>query len=167
VAAHEEQDERVVLLHHSLAVQCGHDPLVGWLLHDRDGFATPPGQLASQVIGHSPGGNLNQPATRIFRHALVGPLDGCRKQRLLDGIFRGVFELPVEALHEPDVSLEVLRSPIDSSGAQLITPQSPVPRDAFISSMNFMSLLLIFAPLSARSWASRSTRRVLDIPVAG
>jgi hypothetical protein len=24
--------------------------LVGWLLHDRDGFATPPGQLASQVI---------------------------------------------------------------------------------------------------------------------
>jgi hypothetical protein len=25
VAAHEEQDERVVLLHHSLAVQCGHD----------------------------------------------------------------------------------------------------------------------------------------------
>ena len=65
------------------------DLLVWRRLHDHQSFPTTPGELGTKVIGHTPRGHVDQPATRILRHTLVRPLHGGSKQRLLDRVFRG------------------------------------------------------------------------------
>ena len=40
------------------------------------------------MIGHTPHGHLDQPAARIVGHALLRPLHGRGKQRLLDRVLR-------------------------------------------------------------------------------
>ena len=83
MTAHKEQDERVVLLRLTFK-------LVD--LHRRGGFPAAAGQLAAQVIGHAPGGDLNQPGARIVGKAFPRPLQGGCDQCLLNGVL-GVGEV--------------------------------------------------------------------------
>ncbi len=93
VTAHEQQDERVVLFGLILEAGGGSHPLVGRHLHHDDGFAAPPGELDAQVIGHAPGGDLDQPSARVVGHTLLWPLHGRREQGFLDRVF-GPSEVP-------------------------------------------------------------------------
>ena len=70
----------------------------------RDRLAAPPGQLGAELIDHAPGGDLDQPAARVVGHALLGPLQGGREQRLLDRVLRGG-----EIAEAPDHRAENLR----------------------------------------------------------
>ena len=89
VAAHEEQDQRVVLLQ-PLPAEARLD--VGerrWgRLHDDDRFAAAARELGADVIGHPPRRHLDQPAARVVGKPLFRPLQARREQRLLDRIFR-------------------------------------------------------------------------------
>ena len=101
MAAHEEEDQRVVLVgdvgrHASRRrAQCverrefwrGRHLLLGWRLGDHGRFAPPPRELGAQLIGHAPHGDMNQPSARVVGHALIRPLHGRRKECFLDGIF--------------------------------------------------------------------------------
>ncbi len=86
MAAHEEQDERVVLLRFILdAIERRY---VRRLFRCHRGLPAPASQLATQTIGHAPRGDLNQPAARILGNAFARPLHGRRHQCLLNGILR-------------------------------------------------------------------------------
>ena len=78
--------------------------LIGRRLHDDVGFAPAPGQIGAQLIGHAPGGDLDQPAARVVGHALLWPLHGRREQRLLNRVLGGG-EVP----EAPDHRAEDLR----------------------------------------------------------
>jgi hypothetical protein len=104
MTAHEEQDERVVLILPIPAIDCGRLLPFECYLQGREGFAPSPGQRAAEMIGHAPGGDLDQPAARIVGHALFGPLHGRREQRLLNGILGGE-----EVAEAPDHGAENLR----------------------------------------------------------
>ena len=86
MATHEEQHKGVVLLRFIFNVGRGHR-LAG--LHCHGAFAEPSSRRAAQVIGHTPRGDLNQPAARIVGNALLRPLYGRCHQRLLHGILGG------------------------------------------------------------------------------
>ncbi len=87
MTAHEEQNERVVLLHGVLGVWCENDLLVWRPLGEDDSFATPARARAAQLVGEPPHGDLDQPAARIVGKALDGPLPERRDKRFLDGVF--------------------------------------------------------------------------------
>ena len=74
------------------------------VLHHDDGLAPPPRQLGAELVGHAPGGDLDQPAARVVRHALGRPLHRRRDQRLLHGVFGGR-----EVAEAPDDGAEHLR----------------------------------------------------------
>ena len=81
MTAHEQQDERVVLLR---VVLDGRDQLVDLLR--RIVLAPAPGALAADVIGHPPRRDLNQPAARIVGHPVARPLRRRGDERLLHGV---------------------------------------------------------------------------------
>ena len=87
MTTHEEQDQRVVLLHGILGVGCGNDLFVGRPLRDDDRFTAPPRARAPQLVGQSPHRDLDQPPARIVGKALHGPLAERRDERFLDGVF--------------------------------------------------------------------------------
>jgi len=84
MTAHEQQDERVVLIHFILRVGRRRRPVE---LERRGGFSAPAGEFAADVIGHAPGSHLNQPGARIAGAPLPRPLNSRRNQRLLHGVF--------------------------------------------------------------------------------
>ena len=56
-------------------------------LHRRLRLALAASHFAPHMIGHTAGGDLNQPSARILGKAVLRPLDCCRNQRFLDCIF--------------------------------------------------------------------------------
>ena len=86
MAAHEEQDERVVLIGFARSGGRGRH-LPG--LHGSGGFAAAAGHFAAQVVGHAPAGHLNQPGAGIVGNAFARPLNGRREQGLLHGVLGG------------------------------------------------------------------------------
>jgi len=83
MAAHEEQDQRVVFLRPSFdgrRLSCVGRPQ-GHLA-----FATAAGRFAANVVGHPPTGDLRQPCAWIVRRALAWPLHRRGQRRLLNGI---------------------------------------------------------------------------------
>src|ERR1700722_19747950 len=89
MTAHEEQNERVILS--DMSVYLGYGRQVIEFGRHRS-FAAATGHLASQVISHAAGGDLDEPRARIVRSAFLGPLKCCCQQRFLDCIF-GVGEV--------------------------------------------------------------------------
>ena len=98
MTAHEEQNERVILL--DMTVDFGHGRQI-IKFHGHGGFPAPTGELASQVIGHAPASDLDKPGARIVRRAFFGPLKRCCEQRLLDGVF-SVGEIMEAANDDPE-----------------------------------------------------------------
>ena len=88
MTAHEQQDERVVLIGFTPNLQIGRGRH-RFDLHGRGGFPAAARHLAAQVIGHAPRGHLNQPGAWILGTAVPRPLDGRRDQCLLHGILGG------------------------------------------------------------------------------
>src|SRR5260221_14660481 len=86
MTAHEEQDERVVLIRFILDAGRGRHVVE---LRGRRSFPAPAGELAAQVVGHAPGSDLNQPGARILGSAFPRPLNRRREQRLLNGVLGG------------------------------------------------------------------------------
>ena len=90
MTAHEEQDERIILLSSLPAILrhvrggCHLVPLQG-----RFGLPPPAGHLAAHMIRHAPRGHLNQPGARIVGESFPRPLDGRRHQRFLDRVLDG------------------------------------------------------------------------------
>ena len=85
MTAHEQQDERVVLIGVSPDLQI--DRRCNWFeLRGRGGFPAAARRLAAQVIGHAPRGHLNQPGAWIFRTTFPRPLNGRGDQCFLNGI---------------------------------------------------------------------------------
>ena len=95
MTAHEEQDERVVLVHPALDASCAEarsevvKRRLGRDLQDDRRLAAAPGQLGAQVIRHASRGDLDQPAARVVGNALLRPLHGRREECLLHGVFGG------------------------------------------------------------------------------
>ncbi len=81
MAAHEQQDERVVLVR---VVLNGGDSLV--TLPRDIALAPSAGAFTANVIGHPPRGHLDQPATRIVGYALTWPLRRGGDECFLHGI---------------------------------------------------------------------------------
>ena len=67
----------------------GRDLLVRRRLHHHDVLAPAAGQLRAQVVGHAPGGDLDQPAARVVGDAVARPLLRRREQRLLHRVLGG------------------------------------------------------------------------------
>ena len=98
MTAHEQQDQRVVLIR---LIQTTHRRrllLVGPHLRSEGCFTLSQRQLAAHVIGHAAGGDLDQPSARVIWQAVLGPLHGGCEQRLLNRILGGC-EVP-EAPHD-------------------------------------------------------------------
>ncbi len=107
MAAHEEQDEGVVLIRVFIPIGSMRHLLVRWYLTQDRSLTSPASLFGAQVIGHSPDGYVDQPAARVVRHAFVWPLQGRCDQRLLDRILRCR-----EVAEAPDHSAENLRRKI-------------------------------------------------------
>src|SRR5579871_2343781 len=70
MAAHEEKNERVVLLRRSVeGLLWGADRL---LCHF--GLATPSGRFATNVVRHLPKGDTGKPCSRVLGNTVAGPL---------------------------------------------------------------------------------------------
>ncbi len=98
MTAHEEDDERVVLLHPQLRVTRRHERLVDRPFTGHDVLAPAPRELAAQVVVQTSDGYLIQPAARVVGEARYGPLRRGRDQRLLDGVLGGG-EVPMTTRH--------------------------------------------------------------------
>jgi hypothetical protein len=99
VAAHEQQDERVVGIGRP-AVGGGRQPLVGQHPPGHRLLAALPGLLAAQQVGQPARGDGDEPGAGVLRNT-VRPL--CRRgdQRLLHGVLGGA-EVPVPAHHRAE-----------------------------------------------------------------
>ena len=86
MAAHKEEDERIILIRLILKVGRGHLVIE---LHGRGSFPAPASQFTALVIGHAPGSDVNQPGARILGQAFPRPLNSRRYQCLLNGILGG------------------------------------------------------------------------------
>jgi len=86
MAAHEEKNQRIVFFWCSLDSRplCCSDRLQGQLT-----FATAASHLSAHMVGHPPGGDVNEPAARIVGHAFPRPLNDRCHQCLLNGILGG------------------------------------------------------------------------------
>ena len=103
MTAHEEQDQRVVLIHligprrrRSLSeigerrcVRRWRDLQIGRRLRDDQRLATAAREIGADVVGHAPRGDVNQPAARVVGHAFVRPLERGGEQRLLHRVLGG------------------------------------------------------------------------------
>ncbi len=75
MAAHENQDERVILF-------------IGKVLNKgHHTFAPPASGFAANLIDDPARCHLNEPCTRVFGNSFVRPLRGCQDEGLLYGIF--------------------------------------------------------------------------------
>jgi len=81
MTAHEEQDERVVLM--GFVLNDGRRRL-GFGLHCGCGFPAA-GQIAAQVVGHPAVGDVNQPGARSVGNTFAGPLQRGGEQCFLNG----------------------------------------------------------------------------------
>ena len=70
VAAHEQQDQRVVLVQRGRFVGGRRQLLIRWRLHHDDCLAAAARQLGADVIGHPPRRDVDQPAARVVRARL-------------------------------------------------------------------------------------------------
>ena len=143
MTAHEEQDERVVLVHPALdaSLADARSEVVdrrrfGRDLRDDDGLAAAPRQLGAHVIGHAPRRDVDQPAARVVGHALLGPLQGRREERFLHRVLGGgkVAEAPdhrAENLRR-ELAQQVLAGRVQrlerhmSTGGALITSRTSI-----------------------------------------
>jgi hypothetical protein len=89
MAAHEEQQQRVVVLAGLGVLGRRRELRVGRLLPQHLGLAPAPRDLAAQLVGHAPRGDLDKPRPRVVGHALVGPLHRGGEQRFLHGVLGG------------------------------------------------------------------------------
>ena len=89
VTAHEQEQQRVVVLFDAVAVGRRHGWLAFHCLCDDLGLAPPPRQVGADCVGHAPRRDVNQPAAWVFGDALLRPLHGRGQQRLLHGVFGG------------------------------------------------------------------------------
>ena len=97
MAAHEEQNQRVICVHITLNIVDGRDGLR--IPRDR-GFPLTAGNFVAYLIDHPAGCHPNQPAAWILGNTLARPLRECCQHGLLNGILgRG----------------EIAKSPHDSS----------------------------------------------------
>jgi len=76
MTAHEEQDERVVLLRPTFDIYRRGELA---RLQGCGGFPAPAGNVAARVIRHAPRGHLNQPAARIVGNSFLRPLNSRRE----------------------------------------------------------------------------------------
>ena len=97
MAAQKQQDERVVRLCCRL-VRGGCQLLIGQ--HPPGDDVLPPlaGLLAAQQVGQPAGGDGDQPAQRLVRDAILGPLQRGRQKCFLRCVLGGV-EVPVASNH--------------------------------------------------------------------
>jgi len=132
MTAHKEQDERIILIRFNLDIRRRRQTFE---FRGRSGFAATAGQLAAQVIGHTPGGHLNQPGPGIVWNAFARPLNRRREQCLLNGVL-GIGEVPETADDRAEhlrrkVAQKMLGSGVErihnhSSGAPLITCRTSI-----------------------------------------
>ena len=97
MAAHEEQDERVVLLRIGELVR----RLDLRRLHHDGGLAPAPRDFGPEMVRHAAGGDVNQPAARVIRNAFPRPLQGRRDECFLNRVF-GRREVPESSHHGPE-----------------------------------------------------------------
>jgi len=101
VTAHEEDDERVVLVR----------DLRGRLL--RGGLALPACVLAAVVVDQPPLGRLDQPAARLLRNAVPRPVLGGGDERLLNGILGRVEIAEPAGEHAEDLRRQLAQQALD------------------------------------------------------
>jgi hypothetical protein len=89
MATHEEQDERVLLVHVRFVGRRYH-VLSRRRFEDDLRFAPTARRLRPVVIGDLPSGDLDEPRARIFRHTRSWPLERSRSERFLHGVLRGI-----------------------------------------------------------------------------
>jgi hypothetical protein len=96
VTAHEQQQQAIVGLAAAGVAHFvdGHQALLG-VAGDRL-LAPPAGHLAADVIGHPPGGDVDEPGARLVRYTGQRPLGRRRQQRLLHRVL-GSGEVTVAA----------------------------------------------------------------------
>ncbi len=95
MAAHEQQDQRVVGVARSL----GGVSLLLRQLPPRNGVLTaPPSLLTAQQVGQPASCDRDQPVLRVVRQTLIRPLRRRREHGLLYGVF-GSVEVTVAAYH--------------------------------------------------------------------
>src|ERR1700677_72090 len=117
MAAHKEQDERVILLGFTPSIDRRRQLVY---LHGRDGLALPAGHFAAQVVRHAAKGDLDQPAPRVTGKALNRPLRGSRYQGLLNGVLSGG-EVPKTADHSAEhLRREIAQQVLGSDVQQLV-----------------------------------------------
>jgi hypothetical protein len=120
MAAHEEQDERVVLVRGFPALLRQADGEVASPLPGRGSLPAAARELAAHVVGHAAGGNANEPRPRIVGQALLGPLHGRRDERFLDRVLGGreVPEAPDDGAEDPrrEVAQQALGAPVEEEG---------------------------------------------------
>ena len=95
MAAEEEQGQRVVLLRHEV-VGPGRVEGVGREQRGRSRLAPLTGEVRAELIGHASGRHGDEPASRVVRDALVGPLGRAGEEGFLDRVL-GPVELAVPA----------------------------------------------------------------------
>jgi hypothetical protein len=85
MAAQEQEGERVVVGRGFL----------DWQLQGGRGLLSPaPGALTAPLVNQAPGGDGNEPGSRVAGRTCLRPLEGGREQGLLHGVLASV-ELPV------------------------------------------------------------------------
>ena len=87
VTAHEEQVERVVVLHRGLVRGEG-ELLLGRDQADHQRLALTAGGVRADLVGEPPRRDLDQPRSRMIGEPLLRPLQRGRDERLLDRVLR-------------------------------------------------------------------------------
>ena len=104
MAAHEEQDEGIILLWGVVAVGGAGNLQLRRHETDHDRLTAAAGHLGPDVIGNPPRRDLIKPGARVVGHALARPLRGRGDQRLLNRVLRSA-----EVAEPPDDRAEHLR----------------------------------------------------------
>ena len=88
MTAHEEQQQSVVLMRLHGQVRRRRERLLDPPLTDDDVLTPASRELTSEVVGHPPHRDLEEPAARVGRDPLLGPLRRRGDQRLLHRVLR-------------------------------------------------------------------------------
>src|SRR5690606_27694440 len=113
VTAHEQQRQRVIF-GRILLIGCRRQPLVRG--DPRRHECLPPAArlLTAQFVGHTPGGDPDEPPARALGHAVLGPAQGRRQQRFLDRVL-GCVEVPEPPCHgAEDLRSEFAKQVLDA-----------------------------------------------------
>src|SRR5262249_9586791 len=117
--------ERVVFVRRAALAGRRCELLVARRLRYHDGFAAPPGELGAQVIGHAPGGDLDQPAARVLWHPFPRPLHRGGEERFLHGVLLGgeVAEAPPDRAENlrREIAQQVLAGRVQGVGGHTST----------------------------------------------